>query len=393
MQLLPRQCALFELGFRPFFLLASLFSILSMLGWVMVYSFGWRLPVLVVNPIAWHGHDMVFGYTTAVIAGFLLTAVRNWTGIHTLRGLPLCLLAIIWLVARVLPLLGSALFFKWAALFDIAFLLLLAVAVAYPIIKTKKWPQLMIVFILLLLTMANIVYYLGAFGVLNQGVSWGLYSGVYLVMLLTTIIAGRVVPFFVDRAIGYQGRPVNWPLIEKIHLPLLLVLWLMDVFFKQIWVTGLLAFTLALLHGLRLYRWYVKGIWQKPLLWSLLIAYGFLVVSFLLKALGVFTFYPSSYSLHAFAYGGIGMMTIAMMARVSLGHTGRNVNQPPASLVWVFIMLFFGAVIRALLPFLFADYYGYLIAGSQFLWIGAFSLFFIHFLPIFMQPRVDAKQA
>ncbi|RKZ93991.1 MAG: NnrS family protein, partial [Gammaproteobacteria bacterium] len=196
-----KQFALFELGFRPFFLLASLFSIIATTIWMATYTFGWSLPVSTITPIAWHGHEMVFGYSMAIIAGFLLTAVRNWTGVQTIKGLPLLLLALTWLLARILPLLNSPLLFEWAAIFDIAFLLGLTLAVLHPIAKVKQWRQLLIVSILASILAANILYYLGVFHLVNQGISWGLFSAVYLIMALIFTLARRVMPFFIERGV------------------------------------------------------------------------------------------------------------------------------------------------------------------------------------------------
>ena len=176
-----KKFALFELGFRPFFLLASLFAIILTAIWMASYTFSWPLPVTNISSIAWHGHEMVFGYSTAVIAGFLLTAVRNWTGVPTIKGASLILLALIWILARCLPLFNSPLLFDWAAILDITFLLGLTLAILYPIVKVKQWRQTAIVSKLILLLAANVLYYLGVYHIVDQGISWGLFSGVYFI--------------------------------------------------------------------------------------------------------------------------------------------------------------------------------------------------------------------
>ena len=386
-----KQFALFELGFRPFFLLASLFSIIATTIWMATYTFGWSLPVSTITPIAWHGHEMVFGYTMAVIAGFLLTAVRNWTGVQTIKGLPLLLLALTWLLARTLPLLNSPLLFEWAAIFDIVFLTGLTLAVLHPIIKVKQWRQTAIVSKLVLILAANILYYLGVFHIINQGVSWGLFSGVYLIMALIFTLARRVMPFFIERGVGYQVQLKNWSFVDASSLLFLAALWLVDVFFKQALLTALFAIILAALHGIRLKGWYTKGIWQKPLLWVLFLGYSMFVLGFILKAINFFSFYPTSLPLHAFTYGGIGMMTLGMISRISLGHTGRNINQPPTAVTWVFLALFLGALIRVVMPILLPGFYIHWIGLSQLLWIAAFMLFLYHYFMIFIQARADSQ--
>jgi len=386
-----KKIALFELGFRPFFLFASLFSVIATVIWMASFTFGWSLPVSKITPIAWHGHEMIFGYAVAVIGGFLLTAVRNWTGVATIKGPALAALVLSWILARTLPLLNSGLLFEWAALFDLAFLLGLILAIAHPIVKVKQWRQLMIVAILVSILAADIVYYLGVLHIVNQGVSWGLFSAVYLIMALIFTLARRVMPFFIERGVGYQVQLKNWSLIDSTSLVFLAALLIVDVFLKQALLTALISFVLVLLHATRLYGWYTKGIWQKPLLWVLFLAYSLFIVGFALKAINFFSLYPTSLPLHAFTYGGIGMMTLGMMARISLGHTGRNINEPPKIVTWIFLSLFLGTLIRVILPIFVPTAYLHIIGLAQGLWILAFSLFLVSYLMIFIRPRVDGQ--
>lgn len=384
-----KKFALFELGFRPFFLMASLFSIIATVIWMATYTFGWLLPVTEVSPIAWHGHEMVFGYSTAMIAGFLLTAVRNWTGVPTISGLTLSLLALTWLLARTLTLSNSPLLFEWAAFFDILFLLGFALAVIYPVVKAKQWRQTAIVSKVILLLLANVLYYLGAFHIIDQGVSWGLYSGVYIIMALIFTLARRVMPFFIERGVGYDVKLKNWSIIDSSSLIFLAALWISDVFFKQALLTALFSLALALIHSVRLWGWHTRGIWKKPLLWVLFLGYCMFILGFMLTALNFFTLYPTTIPLHAFTYGGIGMMTLGMIARISLGHTGRNINEPPTILIWVFAILFFGALTRVVMPILLPSAYLHLIGLAQVLWVVAFTLFLYRYFRIFIQPRAD----
>ncbi|MFW5425975.1 MAG: NnrS family protein [Methylophagaceae bacterium] len=386
-----KKFALFELGFRPFFLLASLFSIIATSLWMASYTFGWTLPVSNIMPIAWHGHEMVFGYSIAIIAGFLLTAVRNWTGVQTIQNLPLFALALIWLLARILPLLNSQLLFEWAVICDITFFIGLTLAVLYPIAKVKQWRQLLIVSILVMLTAADVFYYLGVFHIVNQGISWGLFSGVYLIMALIFTLARRVMPFFIERGVGYQVQLKNWSFVDSSSLLFLAALLIADVFLKQALLTALLSLVLAILHSFRLSGWYTSGIWKKPLLWVLFVGYGFFILGFILKALNFFTLFPTSIPLHAFTYGGIGLMTLGMIARISLGHTGRNINEPPNALKWIFISLFLGAVLRVVIPIFLPSAYLHLIGTAQLLWIAAFTVFLLHYFMIFISPRADGQ--
>ncbi len=383
------QFALFEMGFRPFFLFASVFSIIATLIWMASYIFGWSLPVSEVSPIAWHGHEMLFGYSTAMIAGFLLTAVRNWTGVSTITGFPLAVLVLMWLLARILPLLNSPIFFLWAACFDIAFLLGFLLAIIYPIVKMKQWRQTAVISKVLLLLIANIFYYLGAFHIVEQGISWGLFSAVYIIMALIFTLARRVMPFFIERGVDYQVKLKNWSIIDTSSLVLLAALWLADVFFKQDSLIALFSLALAVIHSIRLFGWYTKGIWQKPLLWVLFLGYSMFILGFILTAINFFGFYASTIPLHAFTYGGFGLVILGMAARISLGHTGNNINEPPKILTWVFALLFIGALTRVVMPILWPGAYLQWIGLSQVLWIIAFTLFLYRYFMIFIQPRVD----
>lgn len=387
-----KQFALFELGFRTFFLLASLFAIIATSLWMAGYTFGWRLPISGnVTPIAWHAHEMVFGYGIAIIAGFLLTAVKNWTGVQTIKGLPLFLLATSWLLARILPLLYSPILFEWGIIFDLLFQVGLILAVLHPIVKVKQWRQLMIIALLTLLLAANIMYYLGIFLIVNQGISWGLFSGVYLIMAVIFILARRVMPFFIERGVGYQVQLKNTAFVDSTSLLFLAALWISDVFLKQALLTALLSVVLASLHGVRLWGWYTNGIWKKPLLWVLFVGYSFFVLGFILKAFNFYNLYPTSIPLHAFTYGGIGMMTIGMMSRISLGHTGRNINEPPSVLKWVFLSLFVGAFVRVILPIFAPSAYVHIIGLAQGLWIIAFTVFLLNYFMIFVSARIDGQ--
>lgn len=287
--------ALFELGFRPFFFFASIFSVIATLIWMVNFSFGWTLPVSDITPIAWHGHEMIFGYVMGITAGFLLTAVRNWTGVPTINGLPLILLATVWLLARVLPLLNSPVLYLWATVFDILFLIGFILAVLHPIVKAKQWRQLAIVTKLVLILAANILYYLGVFNVVNQGISWGLYSAVYFEMALIFTLARRVMPFFIERGVPEDVILKNWRFIDASSLLFLAALWISDVFLKIDILVALLALVLTAIHSIRLWGWHTRGIWKTPLLWVLFLGYSFLPWVLHLKPLTIFLYFLIPY--------------------------------------------------------------------------------------------------
>ncbi|GMQ90923.1 MAG: NnrS family protein [Gammaproteobacteria bacterium] len=383
--------ALLHLSFRPFFLGAAAFSIIATVIWMAAYTFGWETRPYGLPAMTWHAHEMIYGYAIAVVAGFLLTAIKNWTGIQTLNGPPLLLLFLLWVMARALPFIGAPVDTIVIAVIDNLFIVALIMAAAYPVIKARQWRQLAILLKLLLLLGSNVLFYLGVLDVLEQGIYWGLYSGLYLIMALIFTIGRRVIPFFIERGVGYPVQLKNWKWLDISSLVLFLLFWIADLLAPNGVAVAVLAGILWLLHTTRMVGWYTHGIWRNPLLWVLYLAYGSLVAGFLLK-LAVFVFGVSPYlALHAFAFGGIGMMTIGMMSRVSLGHTARSVTEPPAALFWVFLILFIGVVARVLLPLIDPSHHSVWVGLSQVLWIVSFSLFLYVYTPMLFRLRVDGR--
>jgi len=381
--------AILNLGFRPFFAGAAIFSLLSMLAWMGVYVLGWRWQPALPGSI-WHAHEMVYGYGMAVIAGFLLTAVRNWTGVQTLYGIPLLLLFLLWLVARLL-LVGGGGLLTWAALADGLFDLLLVVALAWPIFKVRQFKQFGILSKVLLLMLANGLFYAGVLEIYPWGVQAGLYSGVYLIMALIFAMSRRVIPFFIERGLDQSVTLINRGWLDAASLFLFIGFWLTDIAAPDSLPVAVLAGVLCVLHAIRLAGWYAAGVRGRPLLWVLLLAYAALIVGFALKV-AVYLFAISPFlPLHAFTYGGIGLFTMGMMARVTLGHTGRDVLEPPAPVSWMFALLLAGSVVRVVLPLLDAQHYVLWIGLSQLLWIMSFALFIRVFLPMLWRPRTDGR--
>ncbi|MEZ5541339.1 MAG: NnrS family protein [Pseudomonadota bacterium] len=384
-------CALFNLGFRPFFLLACLYGLAAVLAWLGFYTLGWPWPRADISALDWHAHEMVFGYTLAVIAGFLLTAVRNWTGVQTLRGVPLLLLCLAWLAARCVPLAGGGLPLHWAMLADVLFDLGLVTAVAWPVFRVRQWRQLGILSKLLLLACANLLSYAGLLGMYPGATRAGLYSGVYLVMALIFVMARRVLPFFIERALDRPVQVSNRRWLDRSSLVLFLVFWLVDVLWPEQPAVAGLAAVLCLLHALRLAGWYARGLLARPLLAVLWLGYAWLVIGFALRALAPLTGIAPTLALHAYTYGGIGLFTLGMMVRVTLGHTGRSVQRPPALFAPALYILLAGAVLRVLLPLVAAAHYPWWIGLSQLCWLAAFSLVLACCLPLWLRPRVDGQ--
>jgi uncharacterized protein involved in response to NO len=380
--------ALFNLGFRPFFLMACVYALISILVWGGIYVYGWHVPPLPFSPAYWHAHEMIFGYGIAVAAGFLLTSVRNWTRIPTLSGYPLAGLAALWLAARAVEWIAPGTIWPMMVL-DLLFDAWLIVAVFTPILRAKQHGQIGIASKLVLLMLANLVFYLGVSGVLEQGIAWGLYSGLYFLLALMFSMARRVMPFFIERGAGYPVQLKNRLWLDRAIIFLFLLFWLADVFWRHADATAVLAALLFAAHALRLAGWHTRGIWKKPLLWVLYIGYGCAASGFLIKALSPFVFLLPFLDLHAFAVGGIALMTAGMMARISLGHAGRNIQQHSRLLAPAFASLVAAFVARVLLPMIAPLQYTLWIAIAQPAWLFAFALLVWVYAPILVKPRAD----
>lgn len=379
---------LFSLGFRPFFLLAGVYALISMLVWGGIYVYGWAMPRMPFSTMRWHAHEMVFAYGMAVAAGFLLTAVRNWTGFDTLRGYPLAGLAALWVAARaagwifpeqVLPMM----------VLDLMFDLWLVIVIFRPLLHAKQYDQIGIASKLVLLMLANLCFYLGVSGVLEHGIVWGLYSGLYVLLALVYSMARRVLPMFIERGVGYPVKLRNRAWIDRAVIYVFVLFLIADVFWRNVPVTAALAGLLFAAHAMRLVGWHTGGIWNKPLLWVIYVGYGGATFGFLLKALAPFTSLPPSLALHAFALGGIGMITAGMMARISLGHTGRNIGQHSRLLAPAFAALCATYVARVLLPIIAPEHTLLWLGIAQAAWMIAFALFVWVYAPILVKPRAD----
>jgi uncharacterized protein involved in response to NO len=376
----------FALGFRPFFLAAGLYAVAMMVAWVLVLQ--GRLDPGALSPLVWHGHEMLFGFTVAVIAGFLLTAAQNWTGIATPAGRPLAALFVLWLAGRVafvVPGLPAA----WVAVLDLAFLPLLAVALARPIVRAKQLHNAPFPLMLGALAAANALVHAEALGWSAATAETGLHLAVYVVVAMIAVIGGRVIPSFTDNRLRTRAR--RWPVLER-AVPVVTVAALVAALAAPTSpLTAALAAVAAIVHGVRLAGWYTPKYWAVPLLWVLHLGYAWVVLGFALLALAAAGVDAAAGSaLHAFTAGAIGVLTLGMMARVSLGHTGRLLEASPL-MAWAFAAVNLGALVRVGVPLVLPDAYatGMAIAGG--LWALAFALFAAYYAPVLLRPRVDGK--
>ena len=384
---------LFNLGFRVFFLGAGIFSITSISLWLTIYSFNLPIPLTALSASQWHAHEMIYGYAFAVIAGFLLTAVKNWTGIQTVNGVALLLLFCLWALARVFWLFGTK-FLMLAAAADLLFALFLVLAVSFPLIKVKQWRQLAIVSKLILLAIFNLLFYLGVLNIIDQGEYFGIYAGLYLIIGLILTMGRRVLPMFIEGGVTHLEASVklfNSRWLDISSLILFLIFFICELFLPNQLVSTYTALALFGINAIRLIFWYTPGIWRYSLLWSLYLSFWFICLGFLLYAGVYFMGIPKFIALHAFAVGGIGVITMAMMSRVTIGHSGRNIHHPPKIISLAFMMLVAAAFVRVIFPLFDLQHYVVWIGLSQILWIASFSVFIIVFIPMFVKPRIDGK--
>lgn len=381
--------SLFVLGFRPFFLAAGVFSVISMLSWMLNYSFGVFIPLDGLANFHWHAHEMIFGFSLAIVAGFLLTAIKNWTGVQTIQYRPLMLLFVAWFIARLALLFGTK-FIIAAAIFDLLFNLFLFIAMLLPIIQVKQWKQIGIISKILLLGIFNTLFYLGVLGYLNQGIYWGIYGGLFIIIALIMTMGRRVMPFFIERGAGYPVQLKNSRWLDISSLLLFLALTIVEVFVINTQLSSYIAIPLFIISLIRLYNWHTPGIWKSPMLWGLYASFIFISLAFLLFAMLPYsTLISHSIALHTLTVGGISLITISMMSRVTLGHTGRDVNQPSSWINVVMWILLFGLLTRVVLPVVIPSLYHTWIIISQLLWISGYSLFVWVNYPYLTQPRID----
>lgn len=382
---------LLAIGFRPFFLLSVLSAFLLMAGWMGIWGYGWQLPHAEIPDRYWHGHEMLFGYGLAVIAGFLLTAVRNWTGRPTLSGLPLAGLILLWLIPRFsLPLGGLPP--PITAALDAAFVALLLISVAIPIRRAGQLGrQAGILACLATLMLLNIAFYFALAGMFDDGFRWSLYGGMYAEIYLVLVIGRRIIPLFTERGVGYSVTLRNSDRLDRACALSFVLFAVVDTLQMPEWLVVPVAALTALVHGVRWVGWQTRGIWRRPLLWILHVGYAVLILALLLRSLSPWFQVGASLQFHLFAVGVIVLITFGMMARVAIGHTGRDVHRPPGLVVVVFFCLLGVLVARVGLPLLMPIHYVLWVTLAQWLWLAACGLFLWVCVPLLVAPRPDGQ--
>lgn len=383
---MSRASVVLSVGFRPFFLGAGVAALMPVLAWVLALA-GLAPAFAPDGIVAWHGHEMLFGYAVAVMAGFLCTAVRNWTGLPTVQDRALALLFALWLAGRVLPWLPVPR--ELVALVDFAFLPALAFIVARPILAVQQRQNLVFPGMLLGLAALNALSHAAVLTEDGWLATRVLTGAAMLAMVMISVMGGRIIPRFTENGIDTDFSARHWRGVEAAATPALAATALCVLVAPEGLLLSFCAMVAAALHGVRLAGWYTSAIWRVPLVWVLQVAYAWLVAGLLLLALsppaiGVIGLLPS---LHALTAGALGMVTLGMMARVSLGHTGRPIVAPGAIAV-AFVLVALAAGVRVFGVLLLPAQYATMVALAGVLWSVAFVLFLVVYAPVLTAPRV-----
>jgi len=376
--------ALWNLGFRPFYLLASIFAAISILLWIAEY--GGYLPGGYLRDPVWHAHEMLFGYTVAVITGFLFTAGRNWTGRPTPTGWLLAGYALLWIAGRVSVLTPYP---ACAAILNGLFPIAVAIGLAVPMARSDNRRNYFFVGLLFLLGLATFAVHMARLGVVAWPQRASLQVGLDIVLFIIAVMAGRVVPMFTNN--GIPGvRATRNPLVEKAALGGVLLLIVADVLqIDPAWI-GVLALVVAAAHAARLWLWQPWRTRPAPLVWILHVAYAWIVVYLVLRALAAWSVIGAPLAVHALTIGAIGGMTIGMMTRTARGHSGRPLVADRIE-VACYALVEIAAVIRVFGGMALPQFYVATVVVSGLCWSAGFALFAIRYWPILTRPRLDGK--
>jgi len=381
--------AILSAGFRPFFLGASIWAALSIPLWLGAYAAGLVVPTHLA-PLIWHAHEMVFGFAAAAVAGFLLTAIPNWTGRLPLQGGPLATLVLLWAIGRLGVMLSAKIGALAAAFADFSFPALFLMVVAREIIAGKNWRNLPMLGALSLLLVGNLLVHLEALGLAGTA-ELGDRLGLVTLLMLISLVGGRIIPSFTHNWLA-KARPRVPPpvpvgqfdLAALIVTGLALLVWAM---MPDAAVTPWAAFAAGIAVALRLSRWRGLHTVREPLLLILHVGYGWLALGLLLLGLnGLTEMLPATAALHALTVGAVGTMTLAVMTRVSLGHTRRPLTAGPATRV-IYALIMVAAVLRIFSP-LAGDRIDLVLWLAGAAWSGAFGLFAVFYGRVLVRPRV-----
>ncbi|HEU0224909.1 MAG TPA: NnrS family protein, partial [Steroidobacteraceae bacterium] len=344
-------------------------------------------------PVLWHGHEMLFGFVGAAIAGFLLTAVPSWTGARGFGGLPLMLLAVIWMAGRVAFAGLGSLPFAIVAILELQFLPALAVLVAPPLVRSRN-RNTPLLFVLLALWMIDVYFLLALSGEGLAAARHSLLLAIDVVLLLVTVIGGRIVPAFTASGLRQAGivlEKKERALLDGATIVAMVAVVVADLLAPWQTAAGWVAALAALLHAARLAGWQGQHSLRMPLVWCLHLAYAWIPIGFGLKAIHLLAGGAwSGHWLHGLTIGAAAAMILAVMTRASLGHTGRPLVAA-APVAVAYLLLSACALVRVLAPALPGANYLWTVMLAGLLWLAAFALFLVVYTPILFRPRVDGR--
>jgi uncharacterized protein involved in response to NO len=385
-------CRLFASGFRPTFLAAGLAAVVLIPLWMAVWAFGAPLASR-WPPTLWHAHEMVFGFIAAAIAGFLLTAVPSWTGQRGFAGTPLLLLVALWLLGRVA--IGSASWWSAGLVMaaDVAFLPALALLVAPPLLRARN-RNTPLLLVLVLLAVCNAWFHVALIRQDPVTGSHAVLIAIDLVLLLVTVIGGRILPAFTASGLRSEGNAARirvWHGIGPVAIAMMVCVAVGDLAWPDSRAAGILAAAAALIQAVRLMQWRTVATLKQPIVWVLHVAYAWLPVGLALKAAALLGgFAASAFWLHALTIGVLATMILGVMSRAALGHTGRPLVVEPATAL-AYGLLLLAALTRvfglAVMPL---HYVTVVVVAASF-WTAAFAIFLYVYAPILWRPRVDGK--
>lgn len=392
--------ALFSYGFRPFFLGAAVYAVLLMsvwLAWVITAGAGngpqW-LPIA-GSPYAWHAHEMVFGFAVAAVAGFLLTAVPNWTGTLPLSGAPLVALFFVWVAGRA-TMFVSGLLPQWlSATVDVLFLPFLGAMAARQLFVKPAARNLVFLVLLAALMACNIAYHLSIFEILKHDPLTIMRTALLMMAVMIAIIGGRIIPAFTHNwlhlhdAAGPMPRRIGW--LDATSIGAVVAYALLQAVSAPELLVGLAALAAVALNLSRLALWCGWKARSEPIVWVLHLGYAWMIVGLLLGAASALTAaIPIAAVSHAIGTGAVGTMIVGVMSRASLGHTGRPIKAS-RSIVTAYVLVSVAALLRAFGPLVAPQFVSveYGLAGLA--WIAAFAVFAVAYAPILTTPRVHTK--
>ena len=380
----PCGFALWRLGFRPFYLAASLLAALSVPLWAVEYA--GLLPTPYVRAPVWHAHEMLFGFALAVVTGFLFTAVRNWTQRPTPTGGPLAALVLLWLAARVLVLTPYA---AAAAAVNIAFPIAVAIGIGVPLVRSGNRRNYFFVAILLAIAAAALAFHLAQMDVIAWPARASLQVALDVLLFVIAVMGGRVIPMYTNNGVPGAGA-ARTPQVERFALGSVLALIAADLVDAPAALVVTLAVAAALAHGARLALWRPWRTRRVPMVWVLHAAYAWIVVYLLLRALAAAGLVPAPLATHALTIGAIGGMTIGMMTRTARGHTGRRLVADRAE-VAAYTLVQAGAIVRVGGGLLGASLYLPSVVIAALAWSAAFAIYAVRYWPVLSRPRADGR--